>query len=594
MFKEELNLVPHLPGSYQMYNEYNQIIYVGKAKDLKKRLSSYFNGRTTGKTTMLINEINHFEYIVTNSELEAFILELNLIKQNNPKYNVLLTDDKSYPYIEYIKKPYPRLRVVRYLKIKKNNNRKLFGPYPNSYAARKVVDLINRIYPLKKCENMPKKVCLYYHINECLGYCVNDISIEKVEQMEEEIISFLSGNDQIIKNKINEKIADLIENLNYESAQMLKEDLNYIDLILHKQKVELTDLIDRDIINYYHDELYCCIQFFFIRHGKLIGSHNNMFPITDNVNENVEQYIAMYYQKNELPPELLITDKINNQLLNKVIAARIIVPIKGEKKQLVDLVYENAKINFNNNLELLLRKEKRTRYANEDLMNLLELNKLNRIDIFDNSNLFGNYSVSGMIVFINGLPAKKEYRKYKISLDKNDDYHMMEEVIYRRYYRVLLEKLEIPDLIIVDGGKNQINAAKKVLVDLELKIKVIGLKKDKSHSTSELLDGDTLKTITIDRHSDLFHYLTRIQDEVHRYTINYHRSIRSKGSIASSLDNIPGIGPKRRQKLIKEFGSTNAIKMASVEKLAEIVPYEQAKKIKEVLNNTTEWINCFC
>ncbi len=584
MIKDKLELVPHLPGCYQMFNNNNQIIYVGKAKDLKKRLSSYFNGKVTGKTLVMVNEVKYFEYIITASELESFILEINLIKKLMPKYNILLTDDKSYPYIELIRKPFPKLRIVRYLKIKKNSNNKLFGPFPNSYAARKVVNLINRIYPLKKCDTMPKQVCLYYHIGECLGYCVKKIDQSLIEQMENEIIAFLNGNDEIIKNKINFKIDKYIKELNFESAKMLKEDLNFIDLILKKQVVELSDIVNRDIINYYSNNSYICIQIFFVRNGKLIGSHRDIFPITDEITEMVEQYIALFYSKHEIQKEILVPKEINCDVLANILNTKVLSPIRGEKKHVLDLVYQNAKINLENDLEIVAKDEKRTYYANQDLKKLLNLEKLDRIDIFDNSNLFGDYSVSGMVVFKNGKPAKKLYRKYKISIDKNDDYHMVKEVIYRRYYRALLEKSELPDLIIIDGGENQINATKEILNDLELNIKVIGLKKDKHHVTSELVDGDNNDIIVTDKQSDLFHYLTRIQNEVHRFTINYHRTIRSKGSIASSLDNISGLGPKRKEMLIKHFNNISNIKNATIKELEEVLPTSLAIKVNNYFN----------
>lgn len=585
MFKDKLIGVPHLPGSYQMYDVKNQIIYVGKAKDLKKRLSSYFNGRVTGKTAMLVNDIDHFEYIVTVSELESFILELNLIKKHHPKYNILLTDDKSYPYIELIRKPFPKLRIVRYLNIKKTANQKLFGPFPNSFAARKVVNLINQIYPLKKCDTMPKKVCLYYHIGECLGYCVKDICPEIMTQMETEIIGFFNGNNDFIKEKIKSKIDKYIDQMNFESAQILKENLNYIEVTLKKQLVEVSDLINRDVFNYYKNETHFCIQIFFIRQGKLIGTHHEILAITDDITEIIEQYIAIFYEKNEIQEEIIVPDQIDIGLLSNIVKTKFIIPKRGEKKKILDLVKENAKINLQNNQELIFKDEKRTYYANQELKNLLKMSRLDRIDIFDNSNLFGDYSVSGMVVFKNGIPAKKEYRKFKILINKNDDYNTMKEVIYRRYYRVLMEKLELPDLIVLDGGVLQINAAKYVLNELGLSVRVVGLKKDNYHVTSELIDGETNEVIVTDKQSDLFHYLTRIQDEVHRFTINYHRVIRSKGTISSGLDKIPGVGLQRKKLLIKHFENITNIKNAKLEELEKIVPNQIAINIINYFNS---------
>ena len=585
MINEKLKLVPHLPGSYQMRNKDNQIIYVGKAKDLHKRLLSYFNRTHTGKTAKMVSEIADFTYIIANTETEAFVLELNLIKEYNPKYNILLKDDKSYPYIEYIAKPYPRLKVARYLQIKKKDKKLLFGPYPNAYAARRIVNLINRLYPLKKCENLGKDLCLYYHINECLGYCKKDIDQEKVTAMENEILGFLRGNDAILKDKIMQKIEEYSKNLNFELALELKEELKYINYILDKQKVELTDLVNRDVYGYYYDKGYISIQIFFIRNGKLIGTHNDIFALISDVNDELDYYIMNFYSSHEHPKEILVPKDLDNTVLKDLLNINLVTPLKGQKKKLLDMANLNAKNNLDNKLELILKDEYKTTAANDELKNILHLDILDRIDLFDNSNLFGSFAVSGMVVFKNGKPAKNEYRKYKVSVDKNDDFNTMKEVIYRRYYRALMEKSEMPNLIIVDGGINQINACKMTLEELDLNIKVCGLRKNDKHRTNDLIDGDTYEEIKINRDSNVFHYLTRMQDEVHRYTINYHRQIRSKGSIASVLDEIDGIGKVRKKQLIKKYGSINKMKEATIEELSEIIPENIAINLKEYLEN---------
>ncbi len=584
MFKDKLALVPHKPGSYQMRNSEGTIIYVGKAKDLHKRVSSYFNRTHTGKTAKMVSEIADFTYIVASSELEAFIIEINLIKQYDPKYNILLTDDKTYPYIEYNRHPYPNLKVARYTKLKRNPDKKIFGPYPNSYAARRIVNLLNRLYPLKKCEGLPKEVCLYYHISECLGYCTKQIDEDQVNTMEKDILSFLRGNDDIIKNKLKTKIAEYSEAMNYEMALNLKNELEYIKIIMNKQKVELHDFVNRDICAYYYDNGYLSTEIFFIRRGKLVGSKNTIFPIVEEPEEAFEYYLAKFYLKNEVPTEILVNNDLNLEILSNILNTRVLTPHRGSKKQLLDMAIGNAKHNLEREITLIKRDEDRSIKANEELMHILNLKELNRIDIFDNSNLFGSFSVSGMVVFKNGKPCKKEYRKYKVTTDKNDDYHTMQEVIYRRYNRAMIEKSEMPDLIIVDGGESQINATKEVLNDLQLNIKVVGLKKNDHHRTNELINTD-LTVIPIDHSHDVFHYLTRMQDEVHRYTINYHRTIRSKGSISSILDNIEGIGPKRKKELIKTFGSVNKMKEASLEELTKIIPEKTAIILKEYLNN---------
>lgn len=585
MDKDRLNLIPHQPGSYQYYNKDGIIIYVGKAKDLNNRVHSYFAGKVTGKTAKLVSEIADFKYIVANSELEAFIIELNLIKKYQPKYNILLKDDKSYPYIEYISKPYPKLKVSRYLSIKKKDNKILFGPYPNAYAARRIVNLINRLYPLKKCDGNPKKVCLYYHIGECLGYCEKKVDSCKLETMEKEILSFLRGNDKIIKDKIMEKINMYSLQLNFEMANELKKELQYINIIMDRQKVELHDFVDRDVWGYYFDHGHVSIVNMFIRNNKLIGTHSEILTIMEDAYDEIDTYIMNFYNRHEVVKEVLVDEKINKEVLEKLINTNFITPLKGKKKKLMDMAILNAKLNLEKEIELINKNEEKRELANESLRELLNLNTLNRIDLFDNSNLFGSFSVSGMVVFKNGHPAKNEYRKYKISLEKNDDYNTMKEVIYRRYYRALLEKSELPDLIIVDGGINQINACKEVLSNLNLDIKVCGLKKNDKHRTNELIDGDFYSTYKIDKDSYLFHYLTRMQDEVHRFTINYHKEIRSKGSIASVLDNVDGIGKKRKEELIKKYGSIKKISEASLEQLKEILPENVASNLLNYLKN---------
>lgn len=589
MLKEKLKTIPHLPGSYQMRNINNNVIYVGKAKDLYKRVNSYFKGNVTGKTAKMVSEVHDFTYITTQTEQEAFILEINLIKEYNPKYNILLKDDKSYPYIEYISKPYPKLKVSRYLNIKKRDKKLLFGPYPNAYAARKIVGLINRLYPLKKCEGMPKKVCLYYHIGECLGYCEKNVDQEKLVSMEKEILDFLKGNDKILIDKIMEKINNFSENLNFEASLELKKELEYIKIILDKQKVELHDYINRDAIGFYFDEGIISVQILFIRNGKIVGSNNDKFYLMSDVYDEVNSYILNFYTRHEIPKEILLDSGLNTDIVSNILNTKALIPQKGVKKTLIEMAKTNAKISLEQELTIIKNDETRSLGANEKLKELLNLPVLDRIDAFDNSNLFGSYAVSGMIVFKSGKPYRKEYRKYKVSVDKNDDYNTMKEVIYRRYYRAMVDKTETPDLILVDGGENQIKACLEILNSLHLNIKVCGLKKDNHHRTNELIDGDTLEVISIPHNSDIFHYLTRIQDEVHRFTITYHKNLRDKGTIASILDNINGIGKSRKKELIKKYGSIKKMAEASVADLTEILPLKVAEDLHKYLQERNEY-----
>ncbi len=587
MLKDKLHLVPELPGCYLMHDKKGTIIYVGKAKKLKRRLSSYFNREHTGKTKKLVSEIVDFEYIVTNSETEALVLELNLIKKYDPKYNILLRDDKTYPYIELTNEKYPRLLVVRNINLKKHKHKRIYGPYPNVYAARKTVNLLNRIYPLRKCATMPKEVCLYYHIHECLGYCEKNISTETVDKIVNEIIYFLNGNYDKVINKIKEDMESASEVLNFEKAKELKELIDYINITLVKQKVDLHDNIDRDIFGYYVDKGYISFQVFFLRGGKLVERDSHIHPIVGEVEEELEEFISRFYVKDNLKPKEILVPNIledNIEILKNVLDINVLVPKKGEKKKLLDMASENAKISLEKKFQLIEKDEERTIIANEELGNILNIDGLNRIEIFDNSNIFGSFNVSGMVVFENGKPNKNEYRKFSIAEQKNDDFNTMKEVIYRRYFRLLKERKNMPDLIIVDGGKSQITAAKEVINELNLNIPICGLVKNNKHRTSDLMDSN-YNIINIDRSSNVFHLLTRMQDEVHNFTINYHRQIRSKGSLESILDNVEGIGNIRKKQLLKKYGSLKKMKELSVEELSEILPIEVSKKLHALLKN---------
>ena len=582
MIKEKLALVPHLPGSYQMKDKNGSIIYVGKAKDLKNRLSSYFHGTHTGKTAKLVSEIVDFEYIVVGTNEEALILEINLIKKYDPKYNILLRDDKSYPYIEITNEKYPRLMIVRSINRKKNKG-KLFGPYPNVKAARETVNMLNRIYPLKKCNTFPKKPCLYYHIGECLGYCTNKVEKEKIDLMINEIISFFNGDYTIVTKKIEQEMYHESSLMHYEKAKELKDLLDSINITVTKQKVEINDKRNIDVFGYYENKGYLAIQVLFIRGCKIVERHKTIVPLIDEVNEQLTNYIATFYESGVIKPNLIIAPEIVDESIKSYLNINIEKPSKGIKKKLVMMANENAEISLNEKYELIKKDEERTEGANNELKEKLGLKKLERIEIFDNSNLFGEFNVSGMVVFVNGKPSKKDYRKFKITLDVNDDYGTMKEVIYRRYYRLLIEKSTMPDLIIVDGGIGQINVARETLKSLNLNIMVAGLKKDDHHRTNKLLAFDPVEEIEIKNDSLLFLYLERMQDEVHNFTINYHKQIRSKGLLSSILDSIEGIGPKRRDELLKEYKSLKKMSEASIEDLSKIVTKEVAIKLKQFL-----------
>lgn len=583
MLKEKLLLLPNKPGCYLMKDKNGVIIYVGKAKNLKNRVNSYFKSSHTGKTKVLVSNIVDFEYIITNSELEALLLEINLIKEHNPKYNVLLKDDKSYPYIEITDEKVPRLLIVRPSKLKKKNH-KLYGPYPNSTAAKKTIELLNRLYPLRKCKTMGKRECLYYHIGECLGYCCNKIDKQEIDSMVSEITRFLKGEDKIVLDKIDAMMESAISKLNFEKAKELNELKEFVNVTLRKQLIDLNDNIDRDIFGYAVYKGYIGIQVLFLRGGKLIERNSSIYPIITDEVEDLTLFISSFYDKNNIKPkEILIPDIIDDALIKDVLNINVIKPVKGKKKELVEMANKNALNTLKEKFELVKANDENALNACCELKDLLGISSANRIETFDNSHLFGTYTVSGMVVFTLGIPDKNNYRKYKILSDAKDDYHLMKEVIYRRYFRVLMDNLERPDLIIVDGGKAQINAAEEVLNSLNLDIPVCGLIKNEHHKTSSLLYNE--KIYEIDKTSNLFHMLERLQDEVHNYTISYHKNIRSKGALSSVLDNVPGIGEVRKRELLKKFPSVTKMKEASVSDLEVVLPRDVAKNLYEFLKN---------
>ena len=580
-FKEKLSLVPTKPGSYQMKNKDGVIIYVGKAKNLQRRLRSYFTRTVTGKTKMLVEDIDDFEYIVTDSELESLILEITLIKKYDPKYNILLRDDKSYPYIELTNDKYPTLRVVRNVKRKKNKNY-LYGPYPNVSAARSTVNMINRIYPLRKCDPIKKDLCLYYHINECLGYCKKEINPNVIEEMKKEIITFLKGDATLITKKINEEMSLASDKMNFEKALELKKMLDDINVVLNKQKIDLNNNYNFDLVNYYVDNNSLSIEIFFIRNGLLFGRHNEIISSLGDTPNEVLEYLIKFYDKSLLPHELLVPIDLDKELLSKYFNIKVNTPERGKLKSLLDLCLQNAKEQMELKEETLKKDDDEREKSLEELRNLLGLKRLHRMESFDNSHLFGTFYVGGMVVFDDFLPNKDLYRKYKISTEVKDDLSAMKEVIYRRYFKTIMEESYKPDLIVMDGGKLQIDACKEVLNSLNLYIPVIGLVKDKKHRTSYIIN-ENYDILNVDKDSKLFLFLTRIQEEVHRFAITYHRNIKSKGALSSVLDVIPGIGEVRKKELLKTFGSLKKMKNATVDELSKVVGNDVAEKLHEYL-----------
>jgi excinuclease ABC subunit C len=585
--KQKLTLLPDQPGCYLMKDRQGTIIYVGKAKVLKNRVRSYFTGSHDGKTLRLVNEIEDFEYIVTSSNIEALLLELNLIKKYDPKYNIMLKDDKSYPFIKLTAERHPKLIITR--KVKKDKG-KYFGPYPNVGAANETKKLLDRIYPLRKCSTLPDRVCLYYHLGQCLAPCVNEVSEEQYKQITDEITRFLNGGYKEIKIELTEKMAAAAEELDFERAKEFRDKIAHIETIMEKQKITMTDFTDRDVFGYAVDKGWMCVQVFFVRQGKLIERDVSMFPAYNEPEEEMLTFLGQFYQQANhfKPKEILIQDEVDLTLAEQLLEVKVLQPKKGQKKDLVKMAIKNAKIALNEKFSLIEKDEERTIKAVENLGSFLGIYTPHRIEAFDNSNIQGTDPVSAMVVFTDGKPNKREYRKYKIKSVKGpDDYESMREVTRRRYSRVLKEDLPLPDLIIIDGGKGHVEAVRDVLEnELGLDIPLAGLVKDDKHRTSQLLFGNPLEIVPLGRNSQEFYLLQRIQDEVHRFAITFHRQTRRKSAFQSMLDDIPGIGEKRKKLLLKQFGSVKKMKEAKLEEFTAIgIPEPVAAELMKKLQS---------
>ncbi|HHW6273245.1 TPA: excinuclease ABC subunit UvrC [Staphylococcus aureus] len=584
--KNKLNVVPMEPGCYLMKDRNDQVIYVGKAKKLRNRLRSYFTGAHDAKTTRLVGEIRHFEFIVTSSETESLLLELNLIKQYQPRYNILLKDDKSYPFIKITKEKYPRLLVTRTVK---QGTGKYFGPYPNAYSAQETKKLLDRIYPYRKCDKMPDKLCLYYHIGQCLGPCVYDVDLSKYAQMTKEITDFLNGEDKTILKSLEERMLTASESLDFERAKEYRDLIQHIQNLTNKQKNMSSDKTIRDVFGYSVDKGWMCIQVFFIRQGNMIKRDTTMIPLQQTEEEEFYTFIGQFYSLNQhiLPKEVHVPRNLDKEMIQSVVDTKIVQPARGPKKDMVDLAAHNAKVSLNNKFELISRDESRTIKAIEELGTQMGIQTPIRIEAFDNSNIQGVDPVSAMVTFVDGKPDKKNYRKYKIKTVKGpDDYKSMREVVRRRYSRVLNEGLPLPDLIIVDGGKGHMNGVIDVLQnELGLDIPVAGLQKNDKHQTSELLYGASAEIVPLKKNSQAFYLLHRIQDEVHRFAITFHRQTRQKTGLKSILDDIEGIGSKRKTLLLRSFGSIKKMKEATLEDFKNIgIPENVAKNLHEQLH----------
>ena len=604
--RNKLALLPDQPGCYLMKNEEGKIIYVGKAKVLKNRVRSYFTGSHDGKTQRLVSEIRDFEYIVTASNTESLILECNLIKEHFPRYNVLLKDDKSFPYLKITSEKHPKLEVTR--RVVKDKG-KYFGPYPNAFAAQETKKLLDRMYPLRKCNSLPDKVCLYYHLGQCVAPCEYPVEQSVYDDMVGEIAKFLNGGHGEIKKELKRKMEQAAEELQFERAKEYRDQIAAIEALMEKQTINMADAMDRDVFGYSVDKGWMCVQILYMRQGKMNQRHMSVFPFYGEAYDDFLSYVTQYYSDNPaLPREVLLppppeegqsddpAEKADRpamvaeaktsygeaeayeaaeegeaaevgESLRRWLKIKVAFPRRGSKRLLVSMACDNSRVALEEKFRLIERDESRTGKAADGLANWLGIPSASRIEAFDNSNIQGTSAVSAMVVFTDGKPDKKEYRKYNVkTVQGPDDYESMREVVRRRYERVLKEGLRLPDLIVVDGGKGHIAAALDVLVnELGLDVPVCGLAKDAKHRTSQLLVGDPPEVVPLPRDSQEFYLLQRIQDEVHRFAITFHREKRAKSMVASRLDAIPGIGEKRRKQLLGHFGSLKAIKEASVE-----------------------------
>ena len=590
MIKSKLELLPTSPGCYIHKDKNGTIIYVGKAKNLRNRVRSYFRGSHDTKTEALVSEIVDFEFIVTESNIEALLLEINLIKENKPKYNIMLKDDKSYPFIKITNERYPRLIITR--QVKKDGGL-YFGPYPDVGAANEIKRLLDRIFPFRKCTNPPSKVCFYYHIGQCMAHTICKKDEDYFKSMAQEVSDFLKGQDDQIIDDLKGKMAMAAQSMEFERAAEYRDLIQAIGTLRTKQRVMAKDLQNRDVFGYYVDKGWMCVQVFFVRQGKLIERDVNLFPYYNDPDEDFLTYVGQFYQEKShlVPNEVLIPQDIDEEAVKALVDTKILKPQRGEKKQLVNLAIKNARVSLEQKFNLLEKSVEKTQGAIENLGSLLQIPTPVRIESFDNSNIMGTSPVSAMVVFVNGKPSKKDYRKYKIkTVVGPDDYASMREVIRRRYGRVQREGLTPPDLIVIDGGQGQVNIAKQVIQDeLGLDIPIAGLQKNDKHQTHELLFGDPLEVVELSRNSQEFFLLQRIQDEVHRFAITFHRQLRSKNSFSSQLDGIEGLGPKRKQNLMKHFKSLTKIKEASVDEIVEVgVPRAVAEAVQIKLNPQEE------
>lgn len=584
--ENKLKLLPDLPGCYMMKDINSRIIYVGKAKNLKNRVCSYFKSSHEGKTAKLVSEIRDFETIITSTDKEAFLLEITLIQKHKPYYNIKLKRGTGYPYIKITHEKDPQLKIVS--QVKKDGGY-YFGPYPNVYAATETLQLLQKVYPLRRCNGYQKRPCLYYHMGQCLGACFKEVPQSEYEKQIKKIKSFLNGNVSKIKKELEQKMETASENLEFERAAEIRDQIHYVEMTVEKQKIISNDNTPRDLFAFYMNKGWLSLQIFSIRQARLMKREKRLFPCIDTPEAELESFILQFYnQKNRiLPKEILIPSGMDKETLSEILGIPVKTPQRGQKRDLLEMAQKNAKLVLEEKFRLLELDERKTTGAMNEITDALGLPNGHRIEAFDHSHLQGEDLVSAMVCFIDGRPEKTEYRKYKLkNVDHADEAASTREVIYRRYSRLLKEKANLPDLILMDGASIQINAAVDVLHNqLGIDIPVAGMVKNDRHKTADLMTENDEK-IGLDPKSEGFYLLQRIQDEVHRFAITFHRQVRSKNSLASRLERIQGVGPKTRIKLLRNYGSLKNISAASVEDLESLgISKKVAQTIKLSLKN---------
>ena len=577
----KLKLLPDLPGCYLMKDAADQILYVGKAKNLKNRVRSYFRGAHDTKTTKLVSEIDHFETIITNSNKEALLLEINLIQQYKPPFNIRLKEGTMYPYLKITKERHPQLIITS--NVTKDGGL-YFGPFPNVGAATQTQQLLHRVYPLRRCGKNEKRACFYYHLGQCIGPCDHEVTKDMYEQQIQKIKQFFNGDIQPIMTQLKDKMQAAAERLDFEQAADYRDQLQYIETTIERQIIMRQDYDNTDVFAYDFQRGWISIQVFMLRQGSILKREAAIYPAYTDPDEELTTFIARFYQEENhlLPKAILVPEDVDKDLLSQVISVPISTPQRGKKKSMLDLCAKNSQLALNERLNLLDIQAQQTRGVSEDLAAALGIPLAYHIEAFDPSNISGTGLVSGMVVYKEGKPDRKSYRKFKIKeSNQTNEFAHTQEVIRRRYSRLLREEQPLPNLILMDGGKVQVRAARQVIEEeLGLSIPVAGMVKDDKHRTASLMNGYSEELVELDRQSPVFHYIQRIQEEVHRYAISYHRQVRSKQQFASKLDAIPGVGKVTRTKLLKHFKSLKAMKEASIEDYAKLgVRAELAERI---------------